>query len=171
MLLDFNFFYICSSDFYKIIDKGFLPSTIGCYSANDPPARLPYFRYEFTVTYNPKWIESVDYAESLTDYVIDDIRRFLRRNCDSNSNLYNYVVEYQKNGMPHIHGTIFNEHRFKSQTLENLEKSLQRKYGKTMIYSTGHIDKIHKNDHFNGSWQEYLSKEATPIFHINDRLD
>jgi len=128
---------------------------------------LQHFRYEFTVTYNPKYIESIDYANSLTTYVQDDIERYMHRNTTQYDYAFNYVVEYQKNGYPHLHGTMFSLFRFTPQSLNNLEKSLGRKYGKSAVYSTGHIDKIHTNDHFTGTWSEYIEKEQVPRHFIS----
>lgn len=130
-------------------------------------AEILYYRYEFTVTYNPKYIEDIPYALSMTDYVIEDVQKYLNRNSPQVGYAYNYVVEFQKNGYPHIHGTMFSVSRLSPSSLGNFEKLLGRKYGKSAIYATGHIDKIHHNDHFQGTWQQYIEKEQTPLYFIS----
>lgn len=99
----------------------------------------------------------------MTPYVQEDIHKFLLRN-SSFGFLFNYVVEYQSNGYPHLHGTMFTYERIKPQSLLNLEQCLKRKYGKSMIYSTGKNDKVHTNDHFTGTWQQYIHKEQQPKY-------
>lgn len=124
------------------------------------------FRHEFTITYNPKFIYDIDYADSMTDFVIKDIvslgKRVStdKRSGVSNKFYFNYVVERHENGWPHIHGTLFTLDRIKPQTLANWEASFGRKYGRTAVWATGLQDKIHKNDHFEGTWQNYLHKEG-----------
>lgn len=139
-----------------------------------------YYRYEFTVTYNPKFIYSKEYAETMTHYVIKDVYDMAKRNSkvkrkqEYNPFFFNYVVEYMKNGYPHIHGTLFTYLHLMPQTLANWESKFYRKYGKTEIWATGLEDRIHKNDHFNGTWQQYLCKEGIPRYyqwhpHVEDK--
>lgn len=124
------------------------------------------FRYEFTITYNPKYVYSAEYALSMTDYVMKDVYDFCRRRSkrfrgDTYDSFYfNYCVEFQKNGYPHIHGTMFTGDHIPPQALANFESKMYRKYGRTDVYATGKVDKMHKNDHFDGTWQEYIRKES-----------
>jgi len=124
------------------------------------------YRYEITVTYNPKYIDTIEYAETMTDYVHHDLQRFLQRQSTVCDYKYNYVVEHHENGYPHIHGTLYSYLRIKPESLFNLEKSLQRKYGRSSIWATDKTDKIHHNDHFTGTWQEYLHKEGEPKYYL-----
>lgn len=123
------------------------------------------YRYEFTVTYNPKFIDDIEYANTMTDFVIKDVFKLARRHSKvKDMNMHNtfwlaYVVEEQSNGYPHIHGLLATTTRIRPSTLFNWEQSFYRKYGRTQVYSTGVIDKQHKNDHFEGTWMEYLEKE------------
>lgn len=126
------------------------------------------FRYEFTITYNPKYIESIEYALTMTPFIYEDLVRFCNRNQAQGDYAFNYVVEYQSNGYPHIHGTLFVGKRFTPQSVNNLEKAFIRKYGRSDIYSTGQVDKFHKNDHFEGTWQQYIEKEQTPIYFYSE---
>lgn len=129
-----------------------------------------YYRYEFTVTYNPRFIYSIEYAESMTHYVIKDIFDMAKRNSkikrenSYNPFFFNYVVEHHENGYPHIHGTLFTYLHLMPQTLANWESKFYRKYGKTQVWATGLVDKVHKNDHFQGTWQEYLRKDNIPRY-------
>lgn len=126
------------------------------------------YRHEFTVTYNPKFIYDIAYAESMTHHVIMDIFKWTLRQVKVfrkeqwDSFLFNYVVEYQSNGYPHIHGTILTNDVIKPIALANLESLMKRKYGRTEVYATGNRDRVHKNDHFEGTWQQYLCKEGVP---------
>jgi hypothetical protein len=131
------------------------------------PMDNQWYRHEITITYNPKYIYDIPYAESMTEHVIQDIQRHIIRQSTSEF-LYNYVVEYQKNGYPHIHATTFTTHLVSPSALGNFEKLLSRKYGKSAIYATGQKDKIHHNDHFDGTWQEYIHKEKIPRYFISE---
>lgn len=124
-----------------------------------------YYIHEFTVTYNPKFIYDIPYALSMTDYVIMDIQKLLDRNANDRDYIYNYTIEYQKNGYPHIHGTFCTPNLLGVTTLFNFEKKLTRQFGKTMIWATGHINKQHHNDHFTGTWQQYLEKDGGEIIY------
>ena len=71
----------------------------------------------------------------------------------------NYVKEYQENGNPHLHGTIMTQERITPSLQGSWEQMLKRWYGKSEIWYTGSGNKYHKNDHFEGSWQQYLKKD------------
>lgn len=126
------------------------------------------YRHEFTVTYSPRYIPDKEYAHTLTTHVIDDIFHWCIRNnkvqrCrDYNEFTFCYVVELQKNGWPHIHGTFCTQHPMRPVSVRNLESSLIRKYGKTDIYATGKVDYYHKEkpDWEGGPWSEYIKKEG-----------
>lgn len=123
-----------------------------------------YYRYEITVTMNHKHIHSADYGETLIPHIVNDVfKAGLRMSHHKgwyDDFAFNVVKEYQKNGWPHIHGTILTQHPVAPSKLKNTENLMYRKYGKTDIYATGKIDKWHTNDHFEGPWQEYLTKEG-----------
>jgi len=136
------------------------------------------YNYEFTVTYNPQRIHSIDYAKTLTHHVITDVVRFTSRaskpkkgtrvydNIDSY--YFNYVVEYTKTGWPHIHGTMSTPNVIPPISQDNFEKMCGRKYGKTMLWATGHQDRVHyDNDgECKGTWQEYIKKEGVPKYFL-----
>ena len=128
------------------------------------------FRLEFTCTFDQRMIYSIDYAMTVIPYVMQDIHKFTMRNSKTrkiNDQFfrfddygYNYCIEYQKNGYPHIHGTIFLKKQLKLGSHHNFEAVMRRKYGRAQLWATGKEDRVHNNDHFNGTWQEYIKKES-----------
>lgn len=128
-----------------------------------------FFRYEITVTLNPKYIHSNDYAETMVPHIVNDVfkagLRMSQHKGWYSDFEFNVVKEYQKNGMPHIHGTILTESPILPTKLMNTEQLFKRKYGKTVIWATGHRDHHHINDHFDGTWQEYLRKDDIPKYY------
>lgn len=131
------------------------------------------YRIEFTVTYNPRYMPDIAYADSLNVEVVSRIINFVEQNqqCEGDGAFLNYVIERHQNGFPHIHGTIFTENIIRPSSVHNLEKSLYRMYGATQVYCTGKFDKWHKNDHFEGNWQDYLHKEGIPIYIFIERVE
>lgn len=133
------------------------------------------YRYEFTVTFNPKFIFSIDYAHTMLPEVIHDIFQLgcrvskKKRSDYTNSFLFNYTVEYHKNGYPHIHGTLLLQDPLQPVTCQNWQSKFYRKYGKTDVWATGQTDKIHKNDHFEGPWSQYLKKEGQVTYYRYDQ--
>lgn len=122
--------------------------------------RPEWLRYEFTITFNPKWYCSPHDALDECPNVIKAIATKAMHFVAQNDHVYlNYVIEYQKNGMPHIHGTLMTETRLTNVSMHNWEQFLNRYYGKSQIWYTGCQNKLHKNDHFEGNWQQYLVKE------------
>lgn len=117
-------------------------------------------RYEFTITFNPKFYCDIADMEDQILLVDEKIRikifSFLNM---QEIAYYNIVKEYQQNGAPHLHGTFLFNKRMTNTNLTNWEQFFTRIYGKSAIYYTGIKNKIHKNDHYNGSWQNYLLKD------------
>lgn len=117
-------------------------------------------RYELTITFNPKFYCNIPDMEVECETIYEKImiKIFSFLNMDEMA-YFNIVKEYQKNGAPHIHGTFLFNKRMMNPTLTNWEQFFTRLYGKSTIYYTGKYDKIHKNDHFNGTWTNYLKKD------------
>lgn len=144
---------------YKGREEGYEShSTVG--DINWSIERPNWLRYEFTTTFNPKWYCSPQDAADEVPRVIKAIATKAMHFIGQNDHIYlNYVVEYQKNGMPHVHGTLMTEARLTNVSMHNWEQFLNRYYGKSQIWFTGSGNKFHKNDHFEGSWQQYLIKD------------
>lgn len=117
-----------------------------------------YNHYEVTVTMNPKFYtleKATRYMKSIASDVMSDFLRL-----SSGIGFVQYCVEYQENGMPHIHFNIIIETDIEAISLNNLKSKYTRSYGKTKIYYTGNEDKLHHNDHYHGTWSNYLNKEV-----------
>jgi len=123
-----------------------------------------FYRIEFTVTYKSRYMPGIEYANSLNNDVMIRIINFVEANIEGEWGYVNYVVENQQNGYPHLHGTIFTENIIRPNSVHNLEKALYRLYGSSQLYCTGKRDYHHKNDHFEGGWQDYLHKEKIPVY-------
>lgn len=123
-------------------------------------------RYEITITFNPKWFSNIKdmeiHCKTIIEQLIIKCHSALQMNC---SMYINYVIEYQSNGHPHIHATLMFDTRLVNSRLTNWEQFFQRLYGKTQIWYTGSVDKIHRNDHFTGPWSKYLLKDNPENYH------
>lgn len=117
-------------------------------------------RYEITITFNPKWYSS---NQDMLDHIPEILKQLRIKSCSPLSNFshcyFNYVTEYQKNGAPHVHATLIYDQRLNISHLTNWEQFFKRLYGKTSIFYTGKYDKIHTNDHYVGTWSNYLKKD------------
>lgn len=142
---------------------------------SDTPDPVDYFIYELTVTINRN-STPIDYAYQKMAQIANDINRktyfFTRKyhkkrgtHSKVEYSYFNYCVEYHmqldinKPRYPHIHAQIFLPVLLDNQQFNNWIKEFQRKYGRTSLFCTNKEDKMHKNDHFEGRWSEYLKKD------------
>jgi len=117
-------------------------------------------RYEFTITFNPKFYCDIADMEEQCNHVFTKIAIKIYTYLNMNEKAYfNIVKEYQTNGAPHLHGTFLFNRRMQNSNITNWEQFFTRLYGKSAIYYTGIHNKEHKNDHFKGTWQNYLLKD------------
>lgn len=113
--------------------------------------KLDYHRYEYTITFDPRYYTKHSMLWKITS-VIEEIAKAYK----SNDHYYlSYVVEYHKNGSPHIHISVLCAEQILETKHMNLDKKLYRIYGKCMSYYTGLIE----YDHDGRSWGTYLLKD------------
>lgn len=152
-----------------------------CYDNEELIIPSDLYKYEITITFNPKYYplgKACDYIKVVIKDIISASCRFIasenRRihregySADKffNEHYIEYCVEYHnkddKEGKlhyPHIHATLHSQVDISATKLYGLEQSLRKKYGRTSIYHTDTEDKLHHNDHFKGLWSEYLKKD------------
>lgn len=119
-----------------------------------------HHKYEITITFNPKFYFDNQDMENHFESIHDRLKIKCYSQLNKNGECYyNSVKEYQTNGAPHFHGTVLLPSRMANSTITNWEQFFKREYGKTTIYYTGLNNKVHNNDHFNGTWYEYLFKD------------
>jgi hypothetical protein len=133
---------------------------------------LELHRYEITISLNPKFAPSKSIGYDLIEEALNEIVKLSNKHCFNKNDrhharwMFEYVVEHQKNGMPHLHLTLCLPRKLTTLNQNNWERKFVRMFGISTIYYTGMEDKIHKNDHFEGPWSLYLRKESNVYSYV-----
>lgn len=118
----------------------------------------PVWRYECTVTFDPKYYP-LSLACSRVSHVVGDIVRYMIKEAKPKCWI-DYGVEYHKNHYPHIHFHLHSVGPLDPEHLKTLVARLCKRYGRTQLYQTGHEDYEHDKDGTLIRWSEYIKKEA-----------
>lgn len=121
---------------------------------------LDRYYYEVTVTFDQKYWSLNNSLNSIPQIVADILKPIVKSNFYQKFQIA-YVVEYHKNGYPHLHAQIINSQQIDPQDQKNIHQRLCRRYGKSQWYQTGQENKIHFNDKFPDGvlWSEYIKKD------------
>jgi len=116
------------------------------------------FVYEFTITFNPKYFPTKQSMLDMIEYIILKLKfKVCDRRYDYDGVFFDYVIEYHKSGIPHLHGTVLSPFKWPNSKIYNVEQFFNREIGKTMIYYTGNEFKYHPDSQ--KYWNDYILKD------------
>lgn len=136
------------------VDRDYIDPLVIPRTVDEPPV----WRYELTVTYDPKYYP-LSLALTRVSHVVGDVVRFMIKEAKPRCWI-DYGVEYHRNSYPHIHFHLHSVAPLEPEKTKILVARLCKRYGRTQFYQTGHNDFEHEKDGVKVLWSDYIKKES-----------